>query len=209
MVTEDEEERRKRTALEAAWQAANNPEHKNGKDRLALRATYRHTVVGTGTGGTDFAFAFETDTFSPHRAFENAGFRTGEIIAHRAWLRNQEGLLESMGQNVIWHDRYMHGHPDEYDSGVHAFKTKDIVHMEYGDVADVVIGRVKLWGVVYEHDLGYRAEHGKMIALDSISLRVGGGWFSGVCKYKRKDPNAELRRLRAHYALPLDGSVLL
>jgi hypothetical protein len=127
----------------------------------------------------------------PKRAVDNAGIRAGEIIAFRAWSV-LNGKLRSMAAEFdwepngipLWHKRMVSDQPktvdqpavpykspngvDEEMAGFHAFKSMRDVKFEYPpcDADDAVVyGQVKLWGTVYEHQYGYRAEYARVHAL--------------------------------------------
>jgi len=132
--------------------------------------------------------AFAVDSFSkPNRAVKDAGIRAGEIIAYRAWSV-LNGKLRSMAAEFDWEPNgiplwrgwivsnkaNMEWPPVPYQSpngvdeefaGFHAFKSMSNVELEYApcDADDAVVyGQVKLWGTVYEHEFGYRAEYAKI-----------------------------------------------
>ena len=126
----------------------------------------------------------------PKRAVKDAGIRAGEIIAYRAWSVFN-GKLRSMAAEFdwepngipLWHKRMLSGKTrmdwppvpykspngvDEEMAGFHAFKSMWDVEFEYRpcDADDAVVyGQVKLWGTVYEHQYGYRAEYAKVHTL--------------------------------------------
>ena len=136
--------------------------------------------------------ALAIDSFSepsPKRAVEDAGIRAGEIIAYRAWSV-LNGKLRSMAAEFdwepngipLWYKRIvssktkMDWPPVPFQSpngvggmaGFHAFKSMRDVEFEYRpcDADDAVVyGQVKLWGTVYEHQFGYRAEYAKVHTL--------------------------------------------
>jgi hypothetical protein len=104
---------------------------------------------------------------------ENAGIVLGEIEGYRAW-RIFNGLLVSMAVDDVW----LPGEPmtatnvrEDNASGAHAFKTYqqavDYVH-PYENWA---IGRVKLWGQIIEHEIGYRGEFSKPIEIITCQWR--------------------------------------
>jgi hypothetical protein len=135
--------------------------------------------------------ALTVDSFSkPKRAVAHAGIRAGEIIAYRAWSV-LNGKLRSMAAEFdwepngipLWH-QWMTSSETEMDrphvpyqspnrvgeevAGFHAFKSMRDVEFEYApcDADDAVAyGQVKLWGTVYEHQFGYRAEYAKVFTL--------------------------------------------
>lgn len=128
------------------------------------------------------------------QALENAGIRTGEIIAWRAWRAVSIGgqvLLKSMAVDCIWmpgatmtinsileqcginRDRWERV-PPGIGAGVHAFKTYQQVLSNYSGFHHAVYGTVALWGEVIEHTGGYRAEFGKINTIDVASISTDG-----------------------------------
>lgn len=134
--------------------------------------------------------ALAIDAFSkpsPKPAVDDAGIRAGEIIAYRAWSV-LNGKLRSMAAEFdwepngipLWYKRIVSSRtrmdwpPVPYKSpngvheesaGFHAFKSMRDVEFEYVpcDADDAVVyGQVKLWGTVYEHQFGYRAEYARI-----------------------------------------------
>jgi len=66
-------------------------------------------------------------------------------------------------------------HPDEPASGdvrTHGiYSFRDVIHSraEYGypgSVGPLLLGKVKIWGEIVEHEAGYRSEFGKIVSLD-------------------------------------------
>lgn len=117
----------------------------------------------------------------------HAGILAGEIIGYRLWWVNTDGRLRSLVQDaVVWSpDHPMTGdieqcvfldpNKDRY-GGVYAFLYKADAHKEFLESVDdlnhhpdravfdsvgIVLGTVKLWGEVVEHELGYRASYAK------------------------------------------------
>jgi len=101
--------------------------------------------------------------------------RAGEIIAYRAWivrLINGQVLYEAMHTDALWLNGEMSAcqlggqSVSDYGlAGVHAWKTLEQARAYIGTpnlYTTVVVGEVELWGEVVEHDLGYRAEFGKI-----------------------------------------------
>lgn len=144
--------------------------------------------------------ALTIDSFAkpnPKRAVKDAGIRAGEIIAYRAWsvfngkLRSMAAEFDWEPNGVpLWHkwiasSKTKMNRPtvpyrspngvDEEMAGFHAFKSMRDVEFEYPpcDADDAVVyGQVKLWGTVYEHQFGYRAEFAKVHTLTEYrSLR--------------------------------------
>jgi hypothetical protein len=169
----------------------------NGNDRRSSQATPRRTPNGADPGNVG---APTVDSFSKpnsKRAVKDAGIRAGEIIAYRAWSV-LNGKLRSMAAEFDWEPSgiplwykwivskktKMDAPPVPYQSpngvdeemaGFHAFKSMRNVELEYGpcDADDAVVyGQVKLWGTVYEHQFGYRAEYARIHRLmECRSLR--------------------------------------
>lgn len=103
-----------------------------------------------------------------HQAIPASGIEAGEIIAWRCW-HWVNGYLRSMMMDAVW----LPGAPmtgDVLDAGVHAWKTKDnaLCYATHATslVGCTVVGSVKLWGVVVEHECGYRAEFAKIASVD-------------------------------------------
>lgn len=100
---------------------------------------------------------------------EDAGIRVGEFEGWRAW-HLQRGFLQSVYKNTLWiPGKEVSGRPDKPSEGVHAWKTLELC-LEYGlsQSSVTVVGRVKLWGIVVEHEHGYRAEHVKITHFDYV-----------------------------------------
>ena len=115
--------------------------------------------------------AVVTDPSSDPRTVQDTGIEVGEVTAYRAWrVRRGTLVLESMlAGTAWWPGKAMEGDPENPRRGVHAFKTLDHVWWQYGRMPDanwscyqppIAYGSVKLWGTIYEHALGYRAQFG-------------------------------------------------
>jgi hypothetical protein len=136
---------------------------------------------------------------------ENAGISAGEIIGHRVW-RVTGGLLRSMAVDTVWApNEVMEGIPHiENGQGVHAFKTESLALTEYAGLPDIAVGTVLLWGDVIEHELGYRAQFGKVNSINflpgekKLERWVWRGWWAG---WQRRDEPSELERLRLRYGV--------
>ncbi|SRR5579871_1215727 len=163
----------------------------NGNDRRSSQATPCSTSHGADPGNVGATTIDSVSRPSPKRAIANAGIRAGEIIAYRAWSV-LNGKLRSMAAEFDWepngvprwhkwivsHEAKITDQPavpykspngvDEEMAGFHAFKSMRDVKFEYSpcDADDAVVyGQVKLWGTVYEHQYGYRAEYAKIHTL--------------------------------------------
>lgn len=129
----------------------------------AISRQHQNAIVGT-------AISIGLDDREPRHPVENIGIVLGEVEAFRAW-RVFDGLLVSMAIDFVW----MPGEPmtanevtDYGSSGVHGFKTHKqaaAYAFQYANGREYVIGRVKLWGQIIEHETGYRAEFAKPIEL--------------------------------------------
>ena len=162
----------------------------NGNDRRSAQTASCSAAHGADSGNMG---ALAIDSFSkpsPKRAVEDAAIRAGEIIAYRAWSV-LNGKLRSMAAEFdwepngipLWYKRIVSSKtkmdrppvpfqsPNGVDgemAGFHAFKSMRDVEFEYVpcDADDAVVyGQVKLWGTVYEHQFGYRAEYAKVHTL--------------------------------------------
>lgn len=140
---------------------AANGRHRYTSTTTSSSSTGPAYITYVGTGGTIYyTTAINTDT-QPALAIEEAGIRAGEITGVRAWLVVGDHLLKSMYMDYIWQpgaqkitDERVH---PLMGNGFHAFKTLEQCRHEYcGD--NVIYGEVALWGEVYEHERGYRAE---------------------------------------------------
>jgi hypothetical protein len=99
--------------------------------------------------------------------------QVGEIIAWREWRYRIKPLrLLSLSFNRDWPlDRPMEGDPDGYHMGIFALKTRPErwawSYIESAGHQDgFVIGRVALWGIVWEHELGYRAQYARPVLFE-------------------------------------------
>jgi hypothetical protein len=117
------------------------------------------------------------------RRLKHEGLRVGEIIAYRAWqvinprsYRNCHDRLHSVFiQDYVWH-------PDEPASGdvrthgIYSFRRviRSMAEYGYDPCADgpLLFGKVKIWGEVGEHELGYRSQFGKIVSLDYGNPRL-------------------------------------
>lgn len=101
----------------------------------------------------------------------------GEITALRIWSVREHNLLGAAHRKNIW----MPGERMEGDisrNGVFAFKdSPESLPYLYDYIRDmkkcrhthIVLGTVKLWGEIMEHEFGYRAQYGKIASLDECA----------------------------------------
>jgi hypothetical protein len=127
------------------------------------------TIVPRGIAYGDF--------FGPQPPIPDAGIKVGEIEAYRCW-RVIGSKLHSMAMVSIWNP----GEPmtGDVDSGYGVYTWKSAAELRgyiYGEYrpwfqafwsTELALGRVALWGRVVEHELGYRAEFGKILSLDDL-----------------------------------------
>ncbi len=111
------------------------------------------------------------------RTLKHEGVRVGEIIAYRAWRVINEGWFRSgydrlhsvLMRDYVWY-------PDEPASGdvltygIYSFRDVIRSKEEYGYDPGVdgplLLGTVKIWGEIVEHEAGYRSQFGKIVSLD-------------------------------------------
>jgi hypothetical protein len=121
--------------------------------------------------------------------FEDAGIKAGEVTAYRCWTLGAEGLLHSMFIDFVWQPGVVvEGKPSNNSAGIHAFKSIVYAAQYAGYDATSVTGTVDLWGEVYEHERGYRAQYAAIASIDdsphydAATLRE----LYGLNKKKRK-----------------------
>lgn len=101
----------------------------------------------------------------------------GEIIGWRMW-RLSHGFLRSYSADRVWAPgEPMTGKPGDHKSdGIWAFKEKSRALHKAMDTATgsishdtaVVYGSVRLYGLIVEHELGYRAEYAEIASLEEM-----------------------------------------
>ena len=109
------------------------------------------------------------------RRLKHEGIRAGEIIAYRAWRVIDPGWCDDDRLHSVAMRDYV-WHPDKPASGdvrVHGiYSFRDVIRskQEYGYDPGVdgplLLGKVKIWGEIVEHEAGYRSEFGKIASLD-------------------------------------------
>lgn len=126
----------------------------------------------------------------------HGGIKLGEIVAYRCWRIAPGGYLRSCSADVIWApNESMVGDigKDGHGLGVHAWRTKSLM-LRYGlnnPGGPIVVGSVRLWGEIVEHERGYRAQFASIASLDDLIAPQGS-----------IGPTAELLALiRAKYGL--------
>lgn len=134
-------------------------------------------------------------SYSVAGPIEEAGIVAGEIVAWRAWKIIGRHLASMNGK--LWlPGKPMRGREVDENMalGVHAFRTRENV-LEYlfsggaHYTCDplIVLGRVHLWGVVIEHERGYRAE----MAYPKQFIRI----------FSNRESEAAMAALQKHYGM--------
>lgn len=158
--------------------------------------------VGTSTNHTP---AVTTTLYQPpaYPAIEDAGIRAGEIIGYRCWKLENGDQLRSIYMGTIW----MPGETGQTSvplnpyggSGFYAFKTLEDVKCEFPRghlyTHQLIYGEVALWGQVYEHERGYRAECVRITRIIEVDLEDK----FGRLRFWKPDT---LTRLRRKYGVP-------
>jgi hypothetical protein len=111
------------------------------------------------------------------RTLKHEGVRAGEIIAYRAWRVINEGWFRSgddrlhsvLMRDYVWYpDKPASG--DVRTHGIYSFRdvirSKEEYHYDPGVDGPLMLGKVKIWGEIVEHEAGYRSEFGKIVSLD-------------------------------------------
>lgn len=128
-------------------------------------------ITYMGTGGTVYSSAPLSASSQQALTIEEAGIRAGEIIGYRAWYLRSDDVLWSMYVGYAWQpgtQRITDERLNRYQgNGFHAFKDMDLCQKCYPGPG-VVFGEVALWGEVYEHERGYRAECARITRLIGV-----------------------------------------
>lgn len=149
---------------------AENGGHRRTNPEIHRDPHERTYAVVTGTVSPGQPTSGEPPRAGRERAVENTGIVLGEVEAYRCWLVLGDYLASMNG--VIWlpSDPMSGAGVDTYNtSGVHAFKYRKDAD-GYRTVSDErVVGIVKLWGTIVEHETGYRAEFARPVKILSAS----------------------------------------
>jgi hypothetical protein len=96
----------------------------------------------------------------------------GEIAAWRLWRLGKDAIVYSPIVNLAWRPRgvirsFPHAGSDD---GIYASKLRPEIKWPPSSRASwpLVIGRVLLWGTVFEHAKGYRAENARVLSFEEI-----------------------------------------
>jgi hypothetical protein len=96
----------------------------------------------------------------------------GEITAWRVWRLGKDGIVYSPIINrPWWPGEVMRASPhDGADDGIYASKARPEMRWPPSARASwpLAVGSVRLWGVVFEHETGYRAEYARIVSFDDI-----------------------------------------
>jgi hypothetical protein len=130
----------------------------------------------------------------PPEPIPNGGIIAGEIIGHRCW-RIMNDKLWSMIIDYYWiPHKFAEG--DVKNDGVHSFKeVLSAMYYAQHSGAIVVIGTIKMWGEVVEHERGYRAQYARINSLDKIFYP---SWFRNSVDYEKVEC-AQLSKLHEIY----------
>jgi hypothetical protein len=135
-------------------------------------------------------------------------FSLGEIVGHRYWIVAWDGNLFGPHSATHWHPdvptcgkkilRHAHG-------GVYALKTRELVDRFLANkealkelsrmweryAPMLAVGTVALWGTVWEHEDGFRAQYGRVRTVDEI--------LDGQDFERRRVFSADLAMVRTKY----------
>jgi hypothetical protein len=142
-------------------------------------------------------------------------FAVGEIVGHRYWVVSWDGNLFGPHSWHHWHpDEAMSGNVSRNGHvGVYALKTRELVERfvanatarrelaktwrsppllppQDGQVA-LAVGTVSMWGTIWEHETGFRAQFGRVRTIDE--------WLEGDEFEQRRTEGVLLHRLRMKY----------
>jgi hypothetical protein len=102
--------------------------------------------------------------------FEDSGIKAGEVTGYRCWLIDpSDGLLHScVYTDYVWKPgEIAEGTPgDDPHAGIYAYKSVLDLHNYGSPDAMHVSGTIDMWGEVYEHLRGYRAQYAAIASID-------------------------------------------
>jgi hypothetical protein len=145
---------------------------------------YRYTGQESNSGASGEPDRTDSRTDDPTtypygRTRKTTGIRAGEIIGSRCWHWHG-GCLHSMSYNVDWDPNLPYYKAENWyggdyhdDCGFFAFKHSKDVKKEYRPFGARVYGKIAMWGTVFEHTLGYRAEFARIVAIDEAYIMCG------------------------------------
>jgi hypothetical protein len=174
----------------AAAQAYSNTSNQSGGTRQLPQSAHQaaHQSINNALVQTRALhpgiFSWGTAVDPAIDPLKSAGVKFGEFLGWRMWF-TCDGFLKSYSQDCVWapHEP-MTGTPSDYGSdGIWAFKDKHkalkkalesnhepcgIHYLSNSGPSYVIYGSVHLYGLVIEHEIGYRAEKAKILTLDDI-----------------------------------------
>lgn len=101
--------------------------------------------------------------------FEDLGIKAGEVTGYRCWFLDPlDGLLHScIYADFIWKPgETQEGNPSDGHAGIYAYKSVLDLHNYGSPDAMHVSGTIDMWGEVYEHTRGYRAQYAAIASID-------------------------------------------
>jgi len=109
---------------------------------------------------------------APKPPLLQVGIKVEDLVGWRIWGLTLTGMLKSYARLNVWlPGEIMGGVPGDYDSkGVWAFRERGPAETKLHANPAHVLGRVKLWGQVVEHQDGFRAQFARIVALDAVNL---------------------------------------
>ena len=120
-------------------------------------------TAGAGFAGSGYITPVAT-------SFEDSGIKAGEVTGYRCWLLDPaDGLLHScVYTDFVWKPGDIaEGAPgDDPHAGIYAYKSVLELHNYGSPDARHVSGTIDMWGEVYEHTRGYRAQYAAIASID-------------------------------------------
>lgn len=182
----DRNGRYREAAAQAGGGAAQGADPRAGAGGQAGAGTHT-SVARAGSGARAGGVTYVNDMgyhwvryFSPPfpPLVETCAPEVGEIIAYRCW-RYRGVFVQSVTLPHVWPPgepmvaSYPSGDWETHLAGIHAWKDKRAM-LTYAAASGgtLVMGRVALWGTVYEHERGYRAEYARIVAFDDIMADI-------------------------------------
>lgn len=147
---------------------------------LAQWAAMRQMALSRMGYGGGYSSLFDAD----YSKIPDAGISIGELTGWRGWLIDhnwpncRDQRLQSITADARWDFEVpMQGDPEKYHQGVYSFKSLNLLDRNM-PTGRYVLGTIKMWGRVIEHDSGYRAEFAKVSSIISVpfELRTVSGW---------------------------------
>lgn len=129
------------------------------------------TSGGSGPAGTTAGVIITNSGpgYPTASVFEDSGIKAGEVTGYRCWLLNQDtGLLHSIiYTEYVWEPgKTYEGDPSDGHAGIYAYKSVLDLHNYGSPDPNHVSGTIDMWGEVYEHTRGYRAQYAAIASID-------------------------------------------